>query len=968
MAESLAALGVAANIAQFVELGLKAAVSIVKIYRSINDDGWTAHNANLDLMAKDLRNRCDRLKKDTDVKLDPTMVSLLKRCNDTADELSSELRGLVGESATKHQTWAKLIVSFAAYFKRSKIEAIQARLLDIKTQVFEHIQILLYEGRISLTRSMRSLEEVSKSLSQVTEKRLSELARDLSNLRESQSATAASTEGLRIYIETWLRVSDDAQNQATVVAILTSLRFTQIKERQNEIPKAHRQTFEWIFSDNSPVYLSPWLRNSSGLFWITGKPGSGKSTLMKFILGHEQTTLLAECWASPEPLIVASHFFWSAGTSIQKSQEGLLRTLLFQILMKCPEIIPLVCPTRYSDPFKRLESWGIDELSEVFGRLKDIRPLPSRILLLIDGLDEYNGIFGDLVQFLRSTSASPYIKICCASRPWPVFLNGFESVSGRIHMHELTANDMMRYVRDTLDQNSNFEMLKQSQETEAAKLVKDIAEKSEGVFFWVSLVVKSLLRGLDNGDDLAVLQQRLSEFPSDLDRFFQRMLDTIDGVYKENVAMVFSMLLLASSSLPLVLFVELKRLVARLKDYENSYKVKPKRSGISLRTNNPDYNSRVSVLSELLLKEAQTFSETLGDYRPSEDDFSIAETYSRKREILSQCRDLVQAWEVEGPYDRHYKLRLGFLHRTVVEFLERVAKTQWPLTLPFKRYLLARSYLSFVSNNKWIEGRAREFLLRFLYTLQGADLQEIVESQHLTGELFNGLFPFFNWERTPLSREETAELKILLTQARARTLIAGIPRAWRSFGASTIPLCYGSPRMGYLPWFLCDSAYIEVGDWAQVSWPRVVDLEILHYFLSHLPTDNMRSGYPNAFSRFLVFLSHKMESRPRNDLEVCKMLIEHGFAGPMERGKRDTLQGMSPVQIVSEGASDSKLTQSSTIKWLRENEVFSESGLRELEEAFPLESASTLMTLQDQEKKENSSKELFRGLGSWWHE
>ncbi|KAK2001898.1 hypothetical protein LX36DRAFT_310142 [Colletotrichum falcatum] len=939
MAESLAALGVAANIVQFLELGLKATVSIVEIYRSVSDDGWTARNADLDSIAKDLRDRCDRLKDDADVKLDLVMVRLLQRCIDTADELSLELRGLVRNIATRHQKWSKFKVSLAAYFKRGKINEIQARLGEIKTHVFEHLQILLHENRKSLSRSMRSLEDASESWNRATEKRLDALAHDLSNICESQSAAEASTQGLRIFIETWARISEEAQNQATLVAILKSLQFAQIKERQSEIPEAHRRTFEWVFGDDSPVYLSAWLRESAGLFWITGKPGSGKSTLMKFILRHEQTMLLAGHWASPQPLIVASHFFWSAGTAIQKSQEGLLRTLLFQVLVNCPGIISLVCPTRYSNSFKRLESWSIEELSEAFGRLKDIQPLPSRILMLIDGLDEYNGNLGNLVQFIRSTSESPHIKICCASRPWPVFSNGFDDVSGRMHMHELTANDMMRYIRDTLGQHSHFSMLKQSREAEAAKLAREIADKSEGVFFWVSLVVKSLLRGLDSGDDLAILQQRLSEFPSDLDKFFQRMLDSIDGVYKSNAAMVFSMLLLANSSLPLIVFIALESFghMGISMILQKGHETRPRVSGMSfLRSFNAGREPPGAVFLKLLLQDARSFSERLINSRLPERVFSVTQVNEKKHQILSQCRDLVQAWEVAGPSEHQYDFRLGFLHRTVVGFLERDAETRWQSTLPFKRYLLARSYLSFVDAGEESQHRARDFVLRFVYTLQEADLQEMIEIQDLVETLLHGLSRWLESGNFSIHASEVEEMGLLLMQTCGRIIsVAKTPGSWDSVQRLVDPWDDQTIRVGKQLWFLRGSGYVEVGDWAQVSWTRVVDLEVLDYLLSHY-RHSIRHNYPDAFSTFLVAISNGSETRPRNDLQVCKMLIEHDFAGSVERDKHAMSPNMNPAEIVSARLGDTKLTKRSTMKWLRNNRIFLDSGLQELEEAFPL--------------------------------
>ena len=63
--------------------------------------------------------------------------------------------------------------------------------------------------------------------------------------------------------------------------ILRDLRFKGIDERLAGIAEAHADTFEWVFQ--SSCDFVPFLRSGSGTYWITGKPGSGKSTLMKFL-------------------------------------------------------------------------------------------------------------------------------------------------------------------------------------------------------------------------------------------------------------------------------------------------------------------------------------------------------------------------------------------------------------------------------------------------------------------------------------------------------------------------------------------------------------------------------------------------------------------------------------------------------------------------------------------------------------
>jgi hypothetical protein len=67
---------------------------------------------------------------------------------------------------------------------------------------------------------------------------------------------------------------------------------------------------------------------------------------MKFLISNHKTARLLQRWSGAKEFIVANHFFWSAGTKLQKSQNGLFRSLLFQILLHCPEIISDMAPDR----------------------------------------------------------------------------------------------------------------------------------------------------------------------------------------------------------------------------------------------------------------------------------------------------------------------------------------------------------------------------------------------------------------------------------------------------------------------------------------------------------------------------------------------------------------------------------------------------------------------------------------------
>ena len=134
--------------------------------------------------------------------------------------------------------------------------------------------------------------------------------------------------------------------------ILDALHFRSIVERRTTISKAHQRTFEWMYDDRvsqtSPWdNLPEWLRTGRGCYWINGKAGSGKSTLMKYVLENQRTTEALQQWSCSSELVVASFFFWYAGTPIQKSQMGLLRALLLDILNPRPDLVPVLFPDLY---------------------------------------------------------------------------------------------------------------------------------------------------------------------------------------------------------------------------------------------------------------------------------------------------------------------------------------------------------------------------------------------------------------------------------------------------------------------------------------------------------------------------------------------------------------------------------------------------------------------------------------------
>lgn len=318
--------------------------------------------------------------------------------------------------------------------------------------------------------------------------------------------------------------------------ILKSLQFPRMHDRRSLIHDSHPKTFSWIFESSMSPFRD-WLRDHNGAFWVSGRAGSGKSTLMKYITQSLITASILRQWAGTRELFTASFYFWIAGSRMQKTQEGLLQSILYEILRQEPALMPTGVRTRWersADFHHDPDPWTLGELYQVLNAVIHEQP-KACFCFFIDGLDEFVGDAGQQGEFaerIQKLAQSPTVKLCVASRPWLPFDNVFGQDAERLLvLEDLTRDDMDAYVKSMLVENSRFTALFR-RDANALGLVYEIRDKAQGVFLWVTLVVKSLLSGLTQHDDLDELTRRLHKLPTDLREFFRRMLDAIDEDYK----------------------------------------------------------------------------------------------------------------------------------------------------------------------------------------------------------------------------------------------------------------------------------------------------------------------------------------------------------------------------------------------------------------------------------------------------
>jgi hypothetical protein len=103
----------------------------------------------------------------------------------------------------------------------------------------------------------------------------------------------------------------------------------------------------------------------------------------------------------------------------------------------------------------------------------------------------------------------------------------------------LTASDIKLYVTHELEEHDRMRKLAKESLEHATELVNEIVSKAAGVFLWVKLAVRELLRGLRNRDGIQDLRTRLRAFPTELQNFYSHMLNQIEPIYQAQAAKTF---------------------------------------------------------------------------------------------------------------------------------------------------------------------------------------------------------------------------------------------------------------------------------------------------------------------------------------------------------------------------------------------------------------------------------------------
>ena len=310
-----------------------------------------------------------------------------------------------------------------------------------------------------------------------------------------------------------------------LLELAIALAYDSMSTRRMQLAQDPAQHVEWIW-DNKTRYgpgFVEWLANSTPIFWITGKPGSGKSTLMKHIVDSTRTKNLLWRSSDRQWLVVHFYFDFRGGAGIANSIDGLLRSILSQLTRDSSAAADAIRhDVKGADNdlvHSHLDQQELLHLLHVATRAISEH---YSICAFVDGLDEFHGQYLVLVRFVKHLGEHGITKVCVASRPEPMLAQYLESLPS-FKMQDYNAETIHSFMEDTLQEFS----AQSHHELDLNKLATDILEASQGVILWAQLVVIPVVQSVLAGETREEVYAALDEFPEELNDVYQRLFQSL---------------------------------------------------------------------------------------------------------------------------------------------------------------------------------------------------------------------------------------------------------------------------------------------------------------------------------------------------------------------------------------------------------------------------------------------------------
>ncbi|KAF8856808.1 hypothetical protein BDZ45DRAFT_457266 [Acephala macrosclerotiorum] len=324
----------------------------------------------------------------------------------------------------------------------------------------------------------------------------------------------------------------------SVTEVLKSLEKYDNNPRKHSISDEHKSTFHWIWTpikEKGPGFVD-WLESGTSIFWIAGKPGAGKSTLMKYIFNDNQISNYLSNGTHDTKKF--GFFFHELGRPNEKVFVGFLQSFLYQLIFNFPALTHSILSI-----YREIErhcagtelSWTDIDTRRALEEIARQDSVRGNICMFIDGLDECdNGSMqGEDIDYIVDLGKwkALSVKICVSSRPLLPLELRFQGFP-RLLVQQRTSGDISKYVSDELQKS--FKLARRFSTRDSSfleELTSTIVEKAEGVFLWVKLVVRDLKVDVENSDSDTDIKSRLDALPEGINDLYTTIFGKISPEY-----------------------------------------------------------------------------------------------------------------------------------------------------------------------------------------------------------------------------------------------------------------------------------------------------------------------------------------------------------------------------------------------------------------------------------------------------
>ena len=207
----------------------------------------------------------------------------------------------------------------------------------------------------------------------------------------------------------------------------------------------------------------------------------------------------------------------------------------------------------FPDIVQEFPAWTERRLKALLSDCLDQDEVRLRLTIMLDGLDEFGdqtpGAQEELLDWLAKITKRDNFRCILSSRPMHSLETKLKS-HPKLQLQDLTRSDIQTYVQDSLREADAEDSSKGPEQLD--QLTNRIVERSQGVFLWSRIAVMSVKEGLQNGDDMQQLTQRVSLLPGEIEDMYTFMYNSIPSIYRREATRYMELVSNAQHSLTLL--------------------------------------------------------------------------------------------------------------------------------------------------------------------------------------------------------------------------------------------------------------------------------------------------------------------------------------------------------------------------------------------------------------------------------